>query len=300
VRLDPAEQLASGRLIVAEVLPESPAAVAGIPIGSELLAIDGQALGMGGISLDRGLQRSAGRRVRLRIGLPESQGEQELALRPIGSAAYDLLVYRSWVAQNERIVHTLSNDQLGYIHIPEMSPAAYDQFLVDLDTEIYGKRGLVIDVRFNHGGFTAPFVIDVLMRPSLIFMSQRDGALGDAGTLAGNRVLNRPSILLVNQQSASNAEMLAEFYRGAGLGQIVGQPTAGAVIGIQRARLLDGATYNLPRMRVVDRHGQELEGTGRPVDHAVLMPLGDPARGRDPQLETAVQTLMAQIGITRE
>jgi C-terminal processing protease CtpA/Prc len=108
-------------------------------------------------------------------------------------------------------------------------------------------------------------------------------------------VLNKPTVLLINERSASNTEMLAEGYRRMGLGKIVGRPTAGAVIGRTEHWLLDGTRFLLPFRKLATLEGEDLEGVGRPVDIDVPLPLGASARGQNPQLDAAVRALLEQI-----
>jgi C-terminal processing protease CtpA/Prc len=176
-----------------------------------------------------------------------------------------------------------------------MSYKAYQQFLSDLDAETHSKEGVVVDVRFNGGGHIATFILDVLSRQSVLLSAFRDHPPADAGHLAGNRVLNKPTVLVINEGSGSNTEMFTEGYRRLGLGKVVGRPTAGAVIWTTGQRLLDSATFRLPYIRVATPEGEDLEGTGRAVDVDVALPMGEPARGLDRQLGAAVATLLAQI-----
>ncbi|NWF81461.1 MAG: PD40 domain-containing protein [Chloroflexi bacterium] len=291
---DAAEQIATGRLRVARLIAESPAAQVAQPPrpGEYLRAVDGVALDPG-VSLDRLLRRSVGRRVRLSFAeQPDAGPVRDVALRPVDAEAYARLRYRDWVIANEQYVHQVSNGRLGYVHIEEMSYAAYQQFLADLDAETYSKDGVIIDVRYNSGGHTATFVLDVLMRRSTVLSGFRERSGADASHLAGNRVLNKPTVLVTNERSASNTEMLSESYRRLGLGKVVGRPTAGAVIWTYRMRLLDGALLRLPRFYVVTPEGEELEGQGRPVDINVERPIGEWALARDRQLDAAVAALL--------
>ncbi len=284
-----------GRLIVERVLPDSPAALAADPPqpGEELIAVDGVRLSQT-VALPKLLLRSAGRRVRLTLRAASGH-EREITVRPVDAAAYQRLRYRDWVAANEQYVHAKSRGRLGYVHIEAMSYAAYQQFLVDLDTETHNKAGVIIDVRYNRGGYTATFVLDVLMRRSALRSGFRDLGSSDAIHLAGGRVLDRPTVLVTNERSASNTEMLSESYRRLRLGKVVGRPTAGAVIWTYNIQLLDGAWLSLPRMYVVTPEGEDLEGHGRPVDVAVFRPLGEWANGRDQQLDAAVATLLKAL-----
>jgi C-terminal processing protease CtpA/Prc len=176
-----------------------------------------------------------------------------------------------------------------------MSYDAYQQFLSDLDAETHSKEGVVVDTRFNGGGHTATFILDVLARRSVLLSVFRDRPPADAGHFAGNRVLNKPTVLVINESSYSNTEMFAEGYRRLGLGKVVGRPTGGAVIWTFSRRLIDGTRFSLPRIKVATPEGEDLEGTGRAVDVDVALPVGEPARGKDSQLDVAVATLLAQL-----
>lgn len=287
--------LREGKLVVERVLPDGPAALANEPPrpGEELVAVDGARLSAN-LSLYKLLLRSAGRRVRLALRAGDGT-EREIVVRPINAHAYQRLRYRDWVAANEQYVHTISRGRLGYVHIEAMSYDAYQQFLVDLDAETHSKAGVIIDVRYNSGGHTATFVLDVLMRRSALRSGFRDLGATDASHLAGNRVLDRPTVLVTNERSASNTEMLSESYRRLRLGKVVGRPTAGAVIWTYSIQLLDGARLSLPRLYVVTPEGEDLEGSGRPVDVEVTRPLGEWANGRDRQLDAAVATLLKLV-----
>ncbi len=291
---DAVEHNATGRLRVARLVPDGPAAQAEHPPrpGEYLRAVDGAPLEPGA-SLDWLLRRSVGRRVRLTFAdTPDGEPLRDVALRPVDADDYARLRYRDWVITNEQYVHRMSNGRLGYVHIEEMSYAAYQQFLADLDAETYSKDGVIVDVRYNGGGHTATFVLDVLMRRSTVLSGFRERTGADASHLAGNRVLNKPTVLVTNERSASNTEMLSESYRRLGLGKVVGRPTAGAVIWTYRIRLLDGAWFRLPRLYVVTPEGEDLEGRGRPVDVEVERPLGEWALGRDRQLDAAIAVLL--------
>jgi tricorn protease len=295
---DPLEQEATGRLRVAQVVLDSPAALAAQPVrqGEYLVAVDGVPL-TPETCLDRLLGRTVGRRVMLTLSdAPENGERREVAVRPIDSGSYNDLRYRAWVHANESYVHRISDGRLGYVHIRAMSYEAYLQFLADLDTEAHGKQGIVVDLRFNGGGHIASFILDVLSRRSMTKASYRGRAPLPDAHLAGNRVLDKPTIVVVNEHSGSNTEMFTEAYRRMGLGKVVGRTTAGAVIWTWSQRLLDGSVLRLPRIRVSDLDDADLEGSGRPADIDVDRVLGESARGVDSQLDAAVRALLAQLG----
>jgi C-terminal processing protease CtpA/Prc len=290
------EHARSGRLVVSGLVPDSPAALAGgVWPGDELVSVDGLAL-RPGVSLDMLLQRTIGRRVVLGFRSRHEDGPaREVPLRPVSGDQYDDLRYRGWVYANEAFVHRVSGGRLGYVHIRAMDYESYQRFLADLDSENHSKEGVVVDTRYNGGGHTATFILDVLARRSVLRSAFRDRSAGDAAHIAGNRVLNKPTVLVTNESSASNTEMFSEGYRRLGLGKVVGRPTAGAVIWMNTRRLLDGNIIRLPHLKVATPEGEELEGKGRTVDVDVPLRLGEFPGERDGQLEAAVRTLLEQI-----
>ena len=88
------------------------------------------------------------------------------------------------------------------------------------------KDGVVIDVRNNNGGFVNVYAIDVLARRSYFNMTPRGCRARAARTVLGQRALERPTILVTNQHSLSDAEDFTEGYRTLKLGKVVGEPTA--------------------------------------------------------------------------
>ena len=87
-----------------------------------------------------------------------------------------------------------------------MSQASLNQLHIDLDAENYAKDGVVIDIRNNSGGFVNVYAIDVLARRGYLTMTLRGTSATPARTVLGQRALNRPTILVTNQHSLSDAE----------------------------------------------------------------------------------------------
>jgi C-terminal processing protease CtpA/Prc len=175
-----------------------------------------------------------------------------------------------------------------------MGSGTLDQLLVDLDTENQGKEGVVIDIRNNNGGFINPYVIDILSRRGYLTMRERGLWNVPARSALGQRSLERPTILVTNQHSLSDAEDLTEGYRALKLGKVVGEPTSGWIIYTWNAGLFDGTTIRLPRQLVLDSNGKNMELNPRPVDVGVTRPIGESLTGTDSQLDRAVRELLAK------
>jgi C-terminal processing protease CtpA/Prc len=181
----------------------------------------------------------------------------------------------------------------------DMSQASLNQLHIDLDAENYAKDGVVIDIRNNSGGFVNVYAIDVLARRGYLTMTLRGTSATPARTVLGQRALNRPTILVTNQHSLSDAEDFSEGYRTLGLGQVVGEPTAGWIIYTWNQSLIDGTSFRLPRMKITANDGTNMERNPRPVDIEVTRPIGETLTDRDSQLDAAVRELLKQLGSPR-
>jgi tricorn protease len=126
-------------------------------------------------------------------------------------------------------------------------------------------------------------------------MTQRGTPTWSARSLLGQRSLERPTVLVTNQHSLSDAEDFTEGYRAMGLGKVVGEPTAGWIIYTWNTRLLDGTILRLPRSRITDRNGAPMEMHPRPVDVEVKRAIGESYGPSDAQLDKAVETLLAAL-----
>jgi C-terminal processing protease CtpA/Prc len=297
VRFDPEEQARSGRLRIAEILPLGPVALApDARVGDVVVAVNGRPLDRT-TNLDELLQHTVGKRVAVTLSASaDGSNPRQVAVRPVNLTTEKGLLYRSWVEAQRARVDTLSGGRLGYAHMPDMSAQSLEQFYVDLDAENHRRDGVVIDVRNNNGGFVNVYAIDVLARRSYFDMTQRGSASpAPARSVLGQRALERPTILLANQHSLSDAEDFTEGYRSLKLGKVVGEPTSGWIIYTWNTPLVDWSILRLPRVRITATDGSSMEMRPRPVDIPVSRALGEDAEGRDSQVEAAVKELLAQL-----
>jgi len=300
LRFDRGEYETSGRLRVTEVIALSPAAIAGnIKAGDYLLAVDGRAIDQS-TNVDETLNYKIARRVSLTVASSaDGAGKREVVVRPVNGATERGLMYRQWVERNRQYVAKISNGRLGYAHMFDMSQNSLNQLHIDLDAENYAKDGVVIDIRNNSGGFVNVYAIDVLARRGYLTMTLRGTSGTPARTVLGQRALNRPTILVTNQHSLSDAEDFSEGYRTLRLGQVVGEPTAGWIIYTWNQSLIDGTTFRLPRMKITANDGTNMERNPRPVDIEVTRPIGETLTDRDSQLDVAVRELLKQLSAPR-
>ena len=296
LRYDRREYETAGRLRITEVIPLSPAALAGnIKVGDYLRAVDGRAIDAH-TNLDEQLSYKTGRRVVLAVSsTADGADKREVVVRPINAATEKGLLYRQWVEQNRAYITRVSNGRLGYVHMFDMGSGSLAQLYVDLDAENHTREGVVIDVRNNNGGFVNAYALDVLARRGYLTFTPRGYTAAPARTVLGQRSLELPTILVTNQHSLSDAEDFAEGYRALRLGKVVGEPTAGWIIYTWNQALIDGTVFRLPRMKVTAADGTVMERHPRPVDVQVTRPIGETLLGKDSQLDIAVRELLRQL-----
>lgn len=293
LRFDRTAYEAGRGLVVREVVALGPAALARLVPGDRLVSIDGVAIGPRD-NLDALLENKVGRQVRL--GVDGATGRREAMVSPVPVSVASGLLYRQWVNDRRSLVERLSGKRLGYVHILDMGWESLNQLYLDLDAANQAKDGVVIDIRNNNGGFINGHALDVFARRNYLTMTPRYLFPVPSRQALGQRALGRPTILVTNESSLSDAEDFTEGYRTLGLGKVVGQPTSGWIIYTANETLIDGSSVRLPQIRIEDLKGQDMENNPRPVDVAAERPLGETLTGDDAQLKAAVDTLLTQLG----
>src|SRR5215213_2002560 len=293
LRFDRTEYETSGRLKITEIIDLGPAEIVkNIKVGDYLLAVDGVSIN-NRTNLDEVLENKVGKRVVLNVSAnADGSNKREVIVKPIATFAEKNLLYRQWVEENRAYVTKISNGKLGYVHLPDMGSGTLNQLYVDLDAENQSKEGVIVDIRNNNGGFINPYVIDILSRKGYLTMRERGLWNVPSRSALGQRALERPTILITNQHSLSDAEDLTEGYRALKLGKVVGEPTAGWIIYTWNTQLFDGTSFRLPRQLILGSDGKDMELNPRPVDVQVTRPIGESLTGKDTQLDRAARELL--------
>ncbi|MCI0378749.1 MAG: S41 family peptidase [Gemmataceae bacterium] len=284
-------------LKISEVLRGGPADRRGLGIqpGDVLLKIDGAEL-TPAFDAAKALNDKTGESVLVHVTSDpaEPKATRRLHLQAVAREPVRELFYERWARKNAEKVHEQSKGALGYIHVAKMDENNLDRFLRSLYSDCFDKDGIVLDVRYNSGGFTHEQLLGYLSGREHTFFSQKDGATGLALN-ANDRRWTKPLVLLVNNRSYSDAEIFPHAFRTLGLGKLVGEPTAGQVLGARDITLIDGSTFRTPRIRVTTHKGVSLEKEGVAPDVLVQVHPDQLARGHDPQLERAVEVLTQDV-----
>jgi Tol biopolymer transport system component/C-terminal processing protease CtpA/Prc len=292
----PADYWNHGAFKVSKVIPLGPAALSGkIAVGDYLLAVDGTALSAAS-NLDALLANRVGKETMLSVAHNTAGAERhDVNVKPVNSSDLQHLVYDAWVEHERALVTQLSHGELGYVDLPDMSEASLHELYRAINAINGTRKGVVIDVRNNYGGFVNAYALDALARRPYLNMTFRGMQTVSARPVLGQRALERPTVLITNRITLSDGEDFTEGYEELGLGKVVGEPTAGWIIYTSNVKLIDGASMRLPFITVTTASGQPMEMHPRPVNIAVAQPLGSSYQGEDPRLAAAVRVLLNQL-----
>ncbi len=225
---------------------------------------------------------------------PTEEGAREETIIPVDDVHG--LYYLDWVLGNIRKVEEATGGRVGYVHVPDMGVQGLNEFAKFYYPQLH-KRGLIVDCRGNGGGNVSPQIIERLRREPATWTVARNGSVNvdPAGQVLG------PKVLLIDQFSASDGDIVAYRFRKHGLGPIIGMRSWGGVVGIRGSLpLLDGGYLNRPEFSRFDLEAREwiMEGVGVEPDIEVD---NDPARefdGGDDQLDRAIAEILEAIGDT--
>ncbi|WP_248722700.1 S41 family peptidase [Seonamhaeicola sp. ML3] len=237
----------------------------------------------------------------------ERNGESiEIVIRPKSSNRTEN--YKAWVKQRKKLTDLYSNGRLGYIHIQGMNWTSFERFERELMAAGHGKEGVVIDVRYNGGGWTTDYLMAVLNVKQHAYTVPR-GATKNLESEHKKFVNHypfserlplaswtKPSIALCNQNSYSNAEIFSHAYKSLDLGTLVGTPTFGAVISTGGTGLIDGSFVRMPfRGWFVKETMSNMELGPAVPDIIIYNRPDDKAKNKDTQLKKAVDELLSQL-----
>jgi tricorn protease len=235
---------------------------------------------------------TADKQVILRVNSkPADDGARDLTVVPIADESP--LYYRAWVQKNVDEVNKKTNGQVGYIHIPDMGQEGLNEFTKQYFPQIR-KKGLIVDVRGNGGGFVSPLVIDRLRRSLVMVEIARNGTpqTNPPLTFLG------PMVALCNEFSASDGDIFPYRFKSNGLGKLIGKRTWGGVVGIRNALpLTDGGQLNRPEFAPFSKDGKEWVIEGHGVDPDIVVD-NDPSKefhGEDQQLDRAIEEIQKDM-----
>lgn len=275
-------------LYVLTVLPDSPAAQAGILPHDHIINIDGEpAVDAQG--------ESHSKRMRGEEGTPVT-----LTLRTPGQSPRTITLNRGVVNNAERVEYRVitGTKRIGYLMVPTLFESAIAQQTRDALTAMTkGGRldGLIVDLRTNGGG-AYPNLRDVLA----LFTRGNMGSLTNrAGEITSINVRARaignsqtvPMVVLIGHGTESFAEVLAGALQNTGRARLIGQNTAGNIETLLSHEFEDGSRLWLAEETFRLPNGKNWEGVGVAPDIRIDKGWDEFTAANDPAIAEAVKQL---------
>ncbi len=213
-----------------------------------------------------------------------------VTVKPVANEAS--LRYTTWVRENREKVQKATGGRVAYIHVPNTAIGGIQEFSKGYYPQV-DRHGIIVDERFNGGGFIPDFFVERLMRKTWTYWSSRDG---ESFRTPGQSI-DGPKCILANEYAGSGGDCFPFYFRQQGVGPIIGKRTWGGLVGISRSLpLVDGGSVTMPDFGIYGTDGQwMIENHGVEPDIEVENTPESGVDGRDLQLERAIEWTLDQL-----
>jgi tricorn protease len=235
---------------------------------------------------------TAGKQTRIKVGAsPGDLAARTVTVNPVPSES--ALRYVAWVSANREKVQKATGGRVAYIHVPDTAIGGMREFTRQYYPQV-DKSGIIVDERWNGGGFIPDFFVERLSRTTWVRWSSRDGN----GFKTPSSAIDGPKCILINQYAGSGGDAFPFYFRMKGLGPIIGKRTWGGLVGISHdLPLVDGGAVTMPDFGMWDPKTEQwlVENHGVDPDIEVENPPDALVSGHDPQLERAIRYVIDEL-----
>lgn len=223
-----------------------------------------------------------------------------IIVMPLTLEECDVLEAADAVVQKREYVKSQTNDDVAYVYLEDMeqegrgSSNSFDDFAAQFYPNVR-KKGLIIDVRRNAGGNIDTWLLERLRRVAWMFDTERSGA----GDTTMQYTFRGKVVVLIDEQTSSDAEMFALGIQQLGIGPVIGERTWGGAIGYSghpELRLVDGSGFTIPSFGPYINGDWAIEQKGVTPDVLVSnLPVAT-FHGKDAQLDAAIASILDLMG----
>ena len=261
--------------------------------GDYLIAVNGNPA-PAGENLLALFENTVGKQVSLKVNdKPSAEGARTVVVRPIASDM--ALRYLDWVEANRRKVYEATGGRCGYMHVPDTAIVGMQNFAKGFYAQT-DKDAMIVDERWNSGGFVPDFFVERLHRQLLGYAAPRNGE----DQKIPSEAIYGPKVMLANEFSGSGGDAFPFFFREYGIGPIVGKRTWGGLVGIAGGLpMIDGGSVTAPEVGFYNiKNGKSewiVENRGVSPDYDVDSRPDLIVSGHDPQLEKAIELIKEDL-----
>lgn len=279
-------------LKITEVIKGGPLDKSGLNIkpGMIITKIDGELLSSDA-DYAKFLNRKAGKFVLLELTDSNGKNGRQLTVKPVSLQQENRLLYNRFVRTNEKEVEKLSEGRLGYVHISGMNDAQYRNAFETIMGKYADKDAVIVDTRFNGGG-------DLVADLTMFLTGKRILTYATAAKVAGgeqNFRWQKPSLLMFNESNYSDGHCTAQAYTDLKIGKTVGMQVPGTCSFAGWESLVSGGRWGVVPVSVKNMSGEWMENNPTEPDFEVKNDPDVIRRGKDQQLEKAVEELLKEV-----
>lgn len=236
------------------------------------------------------LNRKQGDKTLVSYYNPDSGERWEEVVEPISRGKENQLLYERWIESREAAVDSLSEGKIGYVHVRGMNSSSFREVYEKALGKHNDKLALVVDTRFNGGGWLHDDLATFLSgEPYLQFLPRGQDNMG--GEPLGK--WQKPSCVIMSESNYSDAHIFPFTYKFFDIGKLVGTPVPGTGTAVWWERMQDGTVFGIPQIGMRDvRTGELMENTELDPDILVYNHPEKAVEGIDQQLEAAVKHLL--------
>jgi tricorn protease len=237
------------------------------------------------------LNRKDGKNTLLSLYDPASKQRWDETAKPIALGAEWELRYQRWVENCRKIVETASNGEIGYVHVRGMNDESFRTVYEETLGKNGGKKALVVDTRFNGGGWLHDDLATFLSGKTYMTFMPRGQNIGEEPQFKWRR----PSAVVMSEGNYSDAHMFPFAYKELNIGPLIGMPVPGTGTAVWWETLQNGMVFGIPQVGMLMNDGNYMENTQLEPDLKVPNEPGVVSKGKDQQLEAAVRELKKRM-----
>ena len=282
-------------LKVVEVIARGPSDKAEIKIepGHLVTHIDGERI-KADANHWKMLNHKSGKRVRLTMHDPEADEEWEEFVRPTTPYAEGNLMYQRWIESRRKKAEELSGGRVGYVHVRGMDESSFRHVFSEVLGRNYDKEALIVDTRFNGGGWLHEDLATFLDGELYCYFVPRGHERGDLGGEPVDK-WTRPVAVLQSESNYSDAHFFPWAFKRKGIGKLIGAPVPGTSTAVWwESQIEPKLIFGIPQVGITDLNGRYLENWQLDPDVLVINDAESVARGEDKQLAKAVEELLKE------
>jgi Tol biopolymer transport system component/C-terminal processing protease CtpA/Prc len=278
-------------LKIAEVMKNSPIdnAKSKVKAGMVIEKIDGQEI-TPEMDFYQLLNRKAGQP--LLLSIVDGNKRFEERIKPISRGEEAELLYQRWVDNRRAETEKVSNGKVGYVHVRGMNDGSYRTVFEEVMGKHYDKEALIVDTRFNGGGWLHDDLATFLSGKEYMRMVPREQQMGREPM----RKWIKPVNVLMGEGNYSDAHLFPVTFKAYGTGKTVGMPVPGTGTAVWWEQQIDPTlVFGIPQVGMVDMDGNYMENTQLEPDIKLRNQPEQVTQGKDQQIEKAVEDLLKTV-----